>query len=171
MLAAMPYVPPPDATPEGVRMVNQLRVTMFAPVTKSDRPSIQAMVKCMVKEEGFDPEGLRYDRSKPGSRLHNKEYLVYLILQSKGHGSAAMAEWRTPRSKGRSATKRTASEAEAEACQPADHEDDEPELFDITAFARCALGLCTGCKACPAHQKWTFSLLQFACKTEAGPCS
>ena len=133
MLADMPYVPPPDATPEGIRLVNQLRATMLAPLAGSDRPSIQSM----VSKAGCDPEGLRYDRSKTRARLHNKEYLVYLILLSQGYSSAAMAEWRTPRSKGRSATKRTASEVEAEACEPADHEDDKPYLFDINAFARC----------------------------------
>lgn len=87
MLTDLPYVAPPGATPEGKQAVYKLRITPMQPSEGFDS-CIQHLVKGNPK---------RFDRSKTRSRLHNKEYLIALILEKMGHSSSVMTEWWIPK--------------------------------------------------------------------------
>ena len=121
MLTDLPYVAPPGATPEGKQAVYDLRTTPMQPSEGCDS-CIQHLVKGNPK---------RFDRSKTRSRLHNKEYLIALILETLGHSSSVMPEWWIPRSTARLPAKRAADSPE-----PVEVQDAPPELYDLSDLAR-----------------------------------
>lgn len=86
------YVPPAGATPEGIRKAEELTaMPMIAKKVNGVRPPD---LEVLCRE--YDPKPSKRFIPNRGSKLRNKAYLVALILEGMGFGSAIMPEWWTP---------------------------------------------------------------------------
>ena len=92
----LPYKPPADATPEGIRKVEELRILPV--VARRNKKGVKGPDLDIICRP-LDPKPSQ--RFIPGSngKLRNKAFIVALILKGMGHESAVMPEWWTPKDK------------------------------------------------------------------------
>lgn len=86
-LAEIPYTAPPGATPEGQKLINELRMTPVQPNKEYDT-CIEKLIR------GKDPDNRRLNRGNR-NRLNNKELSLAIIAEHMGHGSSVMPGWWT----------------------------------------------------------------------------
>lgn len=134
-ITANPYVPPPGATPEGIRRAEELECTHVQDKKVSDGsrpPSLEGYCKVFDKRsKGVPCKRYMNETSGEGKGLRNAEYLISLIMDHDGHSSSVMPEWRIIRKKEVKAKKRASPEPSSdESCDTdVDIDLDDPDKY------------------------------------------
>ena len=105
----LPYTPPTDATPDGIRKAEEL---IQLPVVAKKKNKVRPPDLDVICRE-YDPKPSQRFKPGRGSKLRNKAFLIALILKGMGHESAVMPEWWTPEDKVPPPGKRDSPEPES----------------------------------------------------------